>query len=410
VADPNKEPGGNTRERFFDDPRLIPTGRFQFLRGVFSQVAFICASATVVKLALFPVSNPDLTCFLLPWLQHIEARGLPALSDEFTDYGPGYTYILLLASALTAWMPPISSVKLLSVLADCVMAVCGGVVVARASNNIIRGALTAAALVALPSVVLNSGAWGQSDSIWTAAVLACVLAMSRQEPAVAILWFGLALAFKPQAVFLAPMLLGFLISSGAWPILSLAVLPYTLLALPMLFAGREARSVFFVYASAAVSPSEPPSSNAASLWAWFPDSVAPAFILAGVAIAALVGAGLTLAAYRRNERLRGGRLVIGAALCCTLMPFLLPKMHDRYFYAGEVLSAISVCLRPSLLPALVASQTAALLAYQPFLLGFTAWRVPVAAVFNLLTCVMLTASWISRAPGAGSRIGARIGV
>jgi hypothetical protein len=83
------------------------------------------------------------------------------------------------------------------------------------------------------------------------------------------------------------------------------------------------------------------------------------------------------------------------------MPFLLPKMHDRYFYAGEVFTAISMCLRPSLLSAFVGSQTAGLLTYQIFLLGLSVWRVQVAAIFNLLVCIILFWAWVNRSKSTG---------
>ena len=132
--------------------------------SLFIHVGFAFAAMIVLKLALFPIVTPDMTYYLLPWLQHIDVRGLASLGDEFTDYAPGYTYILLLASKISAWIPPVSSIKLMSVAADCVMAIVGGLLAARISNNALRGGLTAAVLVALPTVVLNSAAWGQSDS------------------------------------------------------------------------------------------------------------------------------------------------------------------------------------------------------------------------------------------------------
>jgi hypothetical protein len=214
------------------------------------------------------------------------------------------------------------------------------------------------------------------------------------------LWFGLALAFKPQAIFLGPLLLGFLLAQRAVGRLLLVPLPYMLLALPMLIAGRSWTSVFGVYVAPAMSEFESLSNNAAGLWTWIlpltgQSQAAP---IVGVVCAVLAGGVIARAAARPSNGPRArptGRdnrpadLVIGAALCCTLMPFLLPKMHDRYFFAGEVLTAMAACLRPSLLLAAVATQTAALLAYHPFLLALTGWRVPVATAFSLIAILAL---------------------
>jgi hypothetical protein len=376
----------------FASSRPAPAGSLRLALG---QAGFAFLASVTIKLALVPLTTPDMAVFLLPWLQHVEARGLAAVGDTFTDYAPGYTYLLLLVAPLAGWLPGIAVIKLLSITADCVMAVCGGVVVARASGDAARGAFAAALLAGLPSVVLNSGVWGQNDSIWTSAILVCVLAMTSGRPTAratsASLWFGLALAFKPQAVFLGPLLVGFLLAQRAAGRLLLVPLPYLLLAAPMLIAGRSWTSVFGVYVSPAMSETEALSNNAASLWTWISPLTgeSQAAGIVGVVCAVLVGGVMARAAARptartmgRNER--SADLVIGAALCCTLMPFLLPKMHDRYFFAGEVLAAMAACLRPSLLLAAVATQTAALLAYHPFLLALAGWRVPVATGFSLI--------------------------
>jgi Gpi18-like mannosyltransferase len=348
-------------------------------------------AAGVLKLSLFPLLNPDMTFYVLPWLAEIHAHGTAVLGQDLTDYSPGYTYLLLLAAMLPDQMPPVMAVKLISLVGDLAMATAGALLALELTGDRARALLVGAVLFALPTVIINSGAWGQTDAIWTSFSLLAVLSMQRRQAVLAVLCFGLAVAYKPQAVFLGPVLLAFLIRERRWPLLALLPLPYLLISLPQLLAGRSWEGVFGVYLEQ-FEQRERLSNAAPSLWAWLPNLPGEGDALAGLLVAAAVGVWLTLALLREG-RLAGQPLLLGAALSCLLLPFLTPKLHDRYFFAGEIMVALAACLRPRLWPVVIATQVAALLAYQPFLLNMSRWRVPVGAVFSLIALVLLLREW-----------------
>jgi len=56
-------------------------------------------------------------------------------------------------------------------------------------------------------VIINGAAWGQCDAIYTAFCLGSLYFILADRPAWACILFGLALSFKLQAVFFAPVLL-----------------------------------------------------------------------------------------------------------------------------------------------------------------------------------------------------------
>ncbi|WP_135467622.1 hypothetical protein [Crenalkalicoccus roseus] len=368
-------------------------------RGAFGPAAWVllalaAAAATVLKLSLLPLLNSDLTHYVVPWLQHIRTHGRAALGDVFTDYAPGYTYFLWAGVAVAPALPDVALIKAISILADAAMAAFAGLLAWRVGADPQRGAWAAAAVLMLPAVVLNSGAWGQSDAIWCAFMLAALLCLLGGRLAAACLLWGCALALKPQAVFLAPVLGGVLLARRRLWLLPLAALPYVLASLPMILEGRRWTSIFAVYASAALFPRQL-SSSAPNLWSWLPPDAGTPAMLVGIAAGAAVGFLILLSVLRLDRRRDPLGLLAAAAFACTVLPFLLPKMHDRYFYGGEILAVVLALLRPGLLPAVVAGQTAALLAYQPMLLGFHGWRVPVGALFNLVAVVLLGLAWLA---------------
>jgi len=61
--------------------------------------------------------------------------------------------------------------------------------------------------------VMNSGVWGQCDSIYATFCAASLVSLVRGRPWAASAWFGVAFAFKLQAIFLLPVLVGVLLVS-----------------------------------------------------------------------------------------------------------------------------------------------------------------------------------------------------
>lgn len=362
--------------------------------AVLASAALGLFAALVLKVSLMPLSNTDMTRYVLPWFEAKQAHGLGVLGMDVTDYSPFYSYLLLLTTLLPDWVKPLTAIKLVSVAGDAALAVMAGLLAHALTGDRLRGLVAGVVVFALPTVIVNGSAWGQTDAIWSAAILGAVLAMLRGRGAAAVLLYGLAVAYKPQAAFLGPILLAFLLSRRQARLLLLVPVPYLLLALPPILAGRPWHAVLGVYL-AGFEGFDQLSYDAPGLWTWL-QFVLPntdGVVLAGLMLAAAAGGGLTLLALR-GGRLHGMALLHGAALACALLPFLTPKMHSRYFFVAEVLMVLSACLKPALLPLAIASQTAALLAYQPFLAGLINWRVPLAVLFNLLAIGLLAWLWL----------------
>jgi Gpi18-like mannosyltransferase len=85
------------------------------------------------------------------------------------------------------------------------------------SNNYLPGLsplFAALAVLFTPTVILNSSFWGQADAIHTTFLLACLYFLVTRREIPAFIAFGVAVAFKLQAIFLAPLLLILLLKVG----------------------------------------------------------------------------------------------------------------------------------------------------------------------------------------------------
>jgi Gpi18-like mannosyltransferase len=229
-----------------------------------------------------------------------------------------------------------------------------------------------------PTVVLNSAFWGQADILYAAPLVACLLFLMQRRNSLAMLAFGIALAFKLQAIFLAPLLFG-LFLRGDLTLRQLLLVPVVLLGalVPAAIAGRPIPDLLLVYVFQA-KQYQLLQMSAATAYAWLPDVglTQRFFTFAGVVFAASLGFALSILIFRTRASISDGLLLKLALLCCLLIPFFLPKMHDRYFYAADVLAILFAFYFPQHFYVPVIVILASFFAYQPTL--FSTEPVPMA--------------------------------
>ncbi len=314
----------------------MPLAQCSILRA--SAPWLVALFAAALAWLLWPFFTPDMTAYLIPWLETIRERGVTeAFERPFSNYMPSYLYLLALVSPLTAWFDPMSVIKLLSVA--------GTIALALAMHRLL-GALGvaqrthwAALVVALPSVAFNALLMGQCDAIYVAAcVMAVAMAVERRHIAMFI-WCGVAVAFKAQAILVAPFFLAIAIQRRV-PLVQWLAAPAALLALmtPALLAGWPPGDLATIYFRQAGTFSTEIARNAPNIWS-LAGFIAPDFAprLFGLALAAALGASAWFVAKMQIVRFDKAGLVGMAALAALLTAGLLPRMHERYFLLADML-------------------------------------------------------------------------
>jgi hypothetical protein len=298
------------------------------------------------------------------------------------------------------------------------------------------------AIVALlPTVVMNSGVWAQCDSIYATFCLASLVSLVRGRPWTASAWFGVAFAFKLQAVFLLPVLVGVLLTNRL-RLRTLVAAPVTFLAclVPALIAGRSLLSQLAVYPAQISDPSgvggtvggttsggaapgggpsgggapggampsgpgtrgAPPGGgqggppggmpnaattaqtttlthNAPTPYAWLPS--ATIWLYVGLAVTALVVVAFGVWLLLRRRPLSPGEIVLVAATATLLVPLLLPQMHERYFYLAEVLLVVACMVDWRFVVPALGIQLASISTYLGYLRNQSLMPLWAAAVF-----------------------------
>lgn len=308
------------------------------------RLTLIAALAFAAYTMLWPAATGDMRHFLVPWLDRILQQGqLHAFSTPFSNYTPPYLYLLALISPFASVLPKIGTIKLLSVVGTGCLAIAVRRLLRISGSE--RATEAAAWLFLVPTVAINAAGWGQCDAFWSAACVMAVAAAIEDRLAIMLLWFGVAIAFKAQALFLAPFIAQRLIAARApmllWPIPGLV---YAAAMLPAALAGWPLDDLFTVYLhQVAWGPDF--VGNAANPWSvvqWLAPGFA-SWTWIGC-LAALAATCAYLLAFRRSRGEANATIAL-ALLSALLVPFLLPKMHERFFFLADVLSFVLMAAR-----------------------------------------------------------------
>ena len=345
------------------------------------------ACAIAVRFSLGPLSTGDYTHFMKGWIEVLREQGFAAFGTSFANYNPPLLYLLYLFGLLP--IDGLAVVKVIAALFDFALAAGVAAIAYRLRGSMIVAAFAGVGALFIPEVLINSGMWGQVDATYTAFLVWSVYFVLARRDIPAWVLFALALSFKLQAIFLLPWLaVAFVLQKQRWRAVAIGVAVFLLTYVPALLAGRSPGSLAGIYVEQAQGYKHL-TDRAANLYQWIPDSlykpVAAAGVILAVGIIAMLCA-LYLHRARGVDRPEVWLVQIAAAFA-VLVPFVLPAIHERYFYAGGVLAIVCLLIdRRYLIPA-IALQLTAVLSYAPFLFRTTIVPLPYVAVLQLAAVV-----------------------
>ena len=329
--------------------------------------ALILLLIIAIRMLMFPHETYDYLDFLSPWVQFFRDNGgVRALGQSVGNYNPPYLYFLALFSYFD--ISELYLIKLLSVLFDVLLAWAAMKLLSLYNKK--RGLLLICffAVLCLPTVALNSAYWAQCDSIYVFfAVLSVYLVLSG-KPVGSMISLAASFAFKLQAVFIIPAFFLFLLAGKLKP-KHILVFPaaYIAFLLPPVLFGRPFFEVMTQYFSQAGTVGDGLNYNSPSLFSIF-WNLDPAV---WSRLAVILAFALVLAVYIFaviNRKKLSDKLLLGLTLLLVIgIPFLLPHMHDRYFYLADILSLVLAFTAPAFFPLPVFVQFASFLSYYAYL-------------------------------------------
>jgi Gpi18-like mannosyltransferase len=228
---------------------------------------------------------------------------------------------------------------------------------------------------------VNGAVWGQSDIVYTCFLMLSTFSVIIGSGALAALFFGVAFAFKLQAIFLFPFVAAMVLQKRIrwWHILLLPVGWLAALVPPVL---NGAKPLEFLSLTASQGETFPTLAiNVGNPWI-IADRLhfnVHLGTLAGIVLTILLMIALTIWGARPAFRNPTNTLML-ATLSALAVPYFMPKMHDRYFFPAEIFLCILSCVDLAFVLPAALVLSASLICYGNYFLYHVRYSVLAAAL------------------------------
>ena len=312
------------------------------LKGILSSKTtyiLLIVFGILCKLILLPVKTGDFVGFLEPWLAFIKSHGyFSSLKYGFYDYTPSYIYILILIAK--TGLNPLFLVKFVSIIFEYVAAFFVGKIASLkySSNKVIWIAL--AVVPILPTILLNSSYLSQCDSIYASFVVGSIFFALTKKQLLSVLFLGIAFAFKMQTVMLLPFFFVLMLRGKInWYYFLVIPIVFLISLTPAWFYGRSFTDLLNVYISQ-TNHYQFLTLNFPNLYIWISNDYYQSVKTAGIlfTFAFTLFSGIWLSSKKCNFSFENWIRL--AFLSAIVIPFLLPGMHERYMYLGDLLGVL----------------------------------------------------------------------
>ena len=350
----------------------------------FGGIVLLFVMGIVLRGIALPAISGDVQWAYIPWYDILKTHGMQAIGTNFSDYTPPYLYLLWLATLTSNFLPSLVAVKLITIFADIVNTVLVYRIVKLKYPTGLKPILASALFWILPTVMINSSLWGQTDSLYSLFLLACIYFLLIEKSSLCLVTFGIAFAFKAQAIFILPFLaILFLKKIIAWQSILLPPLTYIMLSIPPILFGRPWSDVLSIYLLQA-STFQSLSSNAPNLYIFMSTVPYKYGTIIGLIFAILiVGSWIWLNARARLD-INHKSMILMSLVSVALVPLVLPKMHDRYFYPADIFSLLTAFYISELWFAPILYQIISMSAYLVTISGAPILLLQIAAVLNVI--------------------------
>ena len=349
--------------------------------------AVVTVFALLVRIAGFDYISQDMKGYLVKWFDRVQKLGgIKSLGTRVGEYNVIYQFMIALMTYIK--MDSVYLYKILSLVFDYLLAFYTALFVADIKGKkIFTGTFNIAYTVVLflPTVFLNSSFWGQCDSIYSAFLVIFLYYLYKEKYIKAFVFYGLALAFKLQAIFVLPFIIAYYFYKKRFSILNLVISFGVFYALNSIgvFFGRSFFEPIKVYTDQ-VQIYEKMWLNFPSFWQivgkdyeWL--HTASVFVTMAVLGILLL---LIMSGYKKIEDAESFVCVCALFLWTALL--FLPAMHERYSYLLDILFIILAFVNVKYLKFTLANIIINFLTYGKYLFKMpeiTQWHVIIYLAF-----------------------------
>ncbi|MEG0229466.1 MAG: hypothetical protein RR640_02560 [Oscillospiraceae bacterium] len=360
-----------------------------FNKGELLILLIITLLAIYARFSLFDHTARDYNVFLSPWFDQLKnAGGFGGLGLSLGDYTPPYLYIL----ATLTYIPVSSlmSIKMVSIIFDFILAIFAVKLVWDKWQKSTYAVFVYAAILFAPTIVFNSSMWAQCDVIFTAFIAMSIWFFFKEKPFLATIMFSISFCFKLQAIFFLPFLI-VMWAKNKMKLRHFLLIPgvYLISIIPAFIAGRPLKELLTIYFNQSGQYTAL-NYNAPNIYTIMEGSVGKILSTAGIMVSGVV---ILLSVYylwMKKFKISKDFMVTLALFFAILIPFILPRMHERYFYLADALSIIFVFFVPKRFYVAILVNLASLIGYAPYLFKNQAVPLVIGSLFMLIALIFIS--------------------
>lgn len=309
--------------------------------------------ALLLRFFMLDHKTLDFIWALEPWFDYLKNNGgIYALKSYIGDYNAPY----MTAMALLTYIPikSIYLIKGLSIIFDFALAISSAMLVKYLLPNNkknIYSLITYASILFLPEVFMNSALWAQSDAGYTTFVILSLLFLLKEKNVPAFILLGIAFSIKLQFIFVLPLFIIIYVSKKNFSIFNFLIIPLVdiILCLPAIIMGRPIKSILSVYYGQMVENKAFISMNLPNFYEIF--SGDPVIITKiAIILTMCICIGMLLYVMYNKTKWNNEKIITLALWFSLIVPYFLPRMHDRYFFMAAIIALIRYIVYKKNLP------------------------------------------------------------
>lgn len=305
------------------------------LELIYTTIFFI---SMIFRIFFINIKSDDYLLFLNNWWNKInEYGGFNSLKYTIGDYPDSYMFLLCIGTSITK--NSLIFIKVLSAIFDILIFLSGYKIIKYFSKEDANN--YSWILILLPGILVNSAILSQCDSIYTAFVLAFIYNILKNHNKLALSFLGIAISFKLQSLFIAPVIL-YLIATKKIKIYDLffIILGFILPFIPTILIGKglieNIKILMFQTSEYNYFVKSCPN-----IYSLFLLNYKQINIFLKYSLAIIVGIiAIFISLHKYKDGYNDTTFIYKSFLISTIVVFLLPSMHDRYFYLANILGII----------------------------------------------------------------------
>ncbi|MCI8860889.1 MAG: hypothetical protein HFI20_00205 [Lachnospiraceae bacterium] len=314
--------------------------KYQLDRADVLYLLVITMIGLAIRGILRVVTTVDWTTYWDPWIMDLKEMGFSYLATDRYDYAPSFVYILWVISKLP--INPMTSYKTLHIVLDFVAAAVMGKLVSESTGSKTKSFIAYGAMLLVPTIWADSALWAQCDIIFMLFILLSFYYLFREMPNRAMIFYGLAFAFKLQSLFIFPFLVILWVNKKI-KIQHFLWIPglYLISIIPAWIAGRPLIELINIYMAQGMQDVWSLSIKWANIYQIIGNQYflleyaeAGTWLILGILMCVM------FAMAQKRYRITKEFIVQMALFFAILTPFFLPHMHERYGCLADILAIL----------------------------------------------------------------------